>query len=73
MVNGRVSDLTGLDLLKEAENLGILNIDVIGGEFSEEAVRAAIAAKTHLDSRLDRETIAEKLRKVDGVVAAQYR
>jgi hypothetical protein len=73
MINGRVSDLAGLDLLKEAENLGILNIDVMGGEFSEEAVRAAIEATRHLDSRLDKKMIAEKLREADSVVAAQYR
>jgi hypothetical protein len=62
MVNKKTSDLTSSDLLKEAESLGILDIDVTGGGFSEEAVQAAIEATRHLNSRLDKETIAEKLR-----------
>jgi hypothetical protein len=61
MVSGKATDLTGLDLLKEAEKLGILSIDVTGDRFSEEAVRAAIEATRHLDSRLDKKIIAEKL------------
>jgi CRP-like cAMP-binding protein len=73
MVEGRVTDLTGSQLLKEAEELGILNIDVTGDQLSEEVVLAAIEATRQLNSRLDRDIIAQKLRKADSVVAAQYR
>jgi hypothetical protein len=73
MVAGKVADLTGSQLLKEAEKLGILNIDVTGGRLSEEVVHVAIEATRQLNSRLDKEIIAQKLRDADSVVAAQYR
>jgi hypothetical protein len=61
MSSGKTVDLTGLDLLKEAEDLGILDIDVTGGPFSGETVQAAIEATRHLHSRLDKEIIAKLL------------
>jgi hypothetical protein len=73
MVSGKTSDLTGSDLLKEAESLGILDIDVTGGPFSGETVQAAREATRHLHSRLNKETIVEKLREADSVIVAQYR
>jgi hypothetical protein len=69
----KISDLTRLRLLEEAEKLGILNIDVIGDQLTLEVIQNAIEATTHLNSRLDKEMIAQKLRKADGVVAALYR
>lgn len=71
MVSEKTADLTGLDLLKEAEELGILNIDAIDGRLSREIVQVAIDATRHLHSRLDKAIIAEKLREADNV-AAQY-
>jgi hypothetical protein len=66
-----MSDLAGL--LAEAEKLGILNIDINGGELSPAVIRDAIEATKHLNSRLDKEVIAQKLREADSIVAAQYR
>jgi hypothetical protein len=66
-----MADLTRL--LEEAENLGILNIDVTGDQLSPEVIQSAIEATKHLNSRLDKEIIAKKLRDADSVVAAQHR
>jgi hypothetical protein len=60
-------------LLKEAEKLGILNIDVDSGQLSPEVIQAAIDATKGLNSKLDKEKIARKLQEADRVVAAQYR
>lgn len=66
-----MSDL--VSLLKEAEELGILNIDVTGDQLSPEVIKTAIEATKQLNSRLDKETITQKLREADSVVAAQHR
>jgi hypothetical protein len=68
-----MTDLTSLSLLKEAEKLGILNIDVTGDQLSPEVIQNAIEATKQLNSRLDKEIIAQKLREADSVVAAQHR
>ena len=60
-------------LLKEAEKLGILNIDVNDEEFSPEVIQCAIEATKRLNSSLDKRIIAEKLQEADRVVAAQQR
>jgi TRAP-type mannitol/chloroaromatic compound transport system substrate-binding protein len=62
-----MSDLAGL--LNEAEKLGILDIDVTGGELSPAIIRDAIEATKHLNSRLDKKVIVQKLRQADGVAA----
>jgi hypothetical protein len=67
----KMSDL--VSLLKEAEELGILNIDVTGDQLSLEVIKTAIEATKQLNSRLDKETITQKLREADSVVAAQHR
>jgi hypothetical protein len=64
-----MADLTRLDLLKEVENLGIINIDVNGDYLSEEVIKNAVEATKQLDSRLNKEIISQKLREVDFVVA----
>jgi hypothetical protein len=66
-----MADLTAL--IKEAEKLGILNIDLTGDSISPEVIQSAIEATKHLDSRLDKEIITKKLKKVDSVVAVQHR
>jgi hypothetical protein len=68
-----MADALGLELLKEAEELGILNIDVTGDHLSMEIIQNAIEATKHLNSRLDKKIIARKLREVDKVAAAQSR
>ncbi|MDR1030797.1 MAG: hypothetical protein LBL76_07990 [Treponema sp.] len=68
-----MDDLTRLDLLKEVETLGIINIDVSGDYLSEEVIKHAIEATKHLNSRLNKEIISQKLREVDRVVAIQPR
>jgi len=60
-------------LLKEAEKLGILNIDVDDSQLSPEVIQAAINATKNLNSKLDKKKIAVKLQEADRVVAAQYR
>jgi hypothetical protein len=60
-------------LLKEAEELGILNIDVNESQLSEEIIQVAINATKRLNSKLDKNKIASKLQEADRVVAAQYR
>jgi hypothetical protein len=70
---GIMDDAARLNLLKEAEKMGILNIDVMNGRLSPEVIKTAIEAKTQLDSRLDKDVIAQKLREADGIVAARYR
>jgi hypothetical protein len=66
-----MADLTSL--LEEAEKLGILNIDVTGDQLSPEVIQSAIEATKHLNSRLDKKIITQKLREADSVVAAQHR
>jgi hypothetical protein len=65
------SDLTAL--LKEADELGILNIDVTDEKISPEVIKSAIEATKHLNSRLDPAVITKKLQEADSVVAAQHR
>jgi len=60
-------------LLKEADELGIINIDTNTDPLSMEAIQTAIDATRRLNSRLDKEGIAKKLQEADRVVAAQYR
>jgi hypothetical protein len=60
-------------LLDEAEELGILNIDVNGDQLSPEVIQSAIEATKHLNSRLNEEIIAQKLREADSVVAARHK
>jgi hypothetical protein len=68
-----MADITGL--LKEAEKLGILNIDVTGDQLSPEVIQTAINATKRLNAnaKLDKNVIAQKLQKADRVVAAQHR
>jgi len=61
------------DLLKEAEELGILNIDVENDLLSPEAIQVAISATKRLDSKLDKNIIMAKLQEADRIVAAQQR
>jgi len=60
-------------LIKQAENLGILNIDVDGNQLSPEVIQVAINATQGLNSKLNKNNIAIKLQEADRVVAAQYR
>jgi len=60
-------------LLKEADELGIINVDANSGTLYPEALQSAIDATKRLNSRLDKEKIAAKLREADSIVAAQYR
>lgn len=60
-------------LLKEAENVGILNIDVNKNQLSPEIVQTAIDATKRLNSRLDKDVTDKKLQEADRVVAAQHR
>jgi hypothetical protein len=62
-----MNDLTYL--LEEADKLGILNIDVTGDNISPEIIQAAIEATKNLDSRLNKEIIAKKLRETERVKA----
>ncbi|MDR2797940.1 MAG: hypothetical protein LBB80_06320 [Treponema sp.] len=61
------------DLMKEADKLGILNIDIRGDKISPKLIQIAIEATKQLDSPLDKEIITQKLQKTDSVFAAQYR
>ena len=60
-------------LLKEADELGILNIDVNDDQLSPEIIKTAIEATKRLNSSLDKETVIKKLQEADRVVAAQHR
>ena len=60
-------------LLKEADELGIINIDTNTDPLSMEVLQTAIDATKRLNSRLDKDGIAKKLQEADSVVAAQYR
>ena len=60
-------------LLKEAEELGILNIDVNDDQLSPEVIQTAIDATKRLNSKLDKDLIVKKLQEADRVVAAQHR
>lgn len=64
-------DITGL--LKEADELGILNIDVSDNQLSPEVIQTAINATKRLNSKLDKDIIIKKLQEADSVVAAQHR
>jgi hypothetical protein len=69
-----IYDRMGLDqLLDEADAAGIINIDVTGTQLTPEVIREAIAATKQLDAELDKKLIAQKLQKVDSIIAAQYR
>ena len=60
-------------LLKEADSVGILNIDVNNSQLSPEIVQTAIDATKRLNLRLDKDLIVKKLQENDRVVAAQHR
>jgi len=60
-------------LLKEAESVGILNIDVNKNQLSPEIVQTAIDATKRLNSKLDKNITDKKLQEADRVVAAQHR
>jgi hypothetical protein len=60
-------------LLKEADELGILNIDVNDTRLSPEVIRTAIDATRRLNSKLDKGVIVKKLQEADRIVAAQHR
>jgi hypothetical protein len=60
-------------LLKEADELGILNIDVNDEQLSPEIIRTAIDVTKQLNSKLDKGIIEKKLQEADRIVAAQYR
>jgi hypothetical protein len=49
------------NLLEDAEKLGILDIDVVGGQFSQETIKDAIEATNRLNLRLDKKIIVKKL------------
>ena len=66
-----MSDINSL--LKEADDLGILNIDVNDSQLSPEVIKAAIDATKRLNSKLDKDEIAKKLQEADSIVAAQHR
>ena len=59
-------------LLEEADNLGILNIDV-DGQLTPDIIKIAIEATNRLNSRLDKDIIKKKLQEADRVIAAQHR
>ena len=61
------------NLLKEAENLGILNIDVNNERLTPEIIKAAIDSKKRLNTVLNKDKIKQKLQEADRVVAAQHR
>ena len=66
--------MTEIDsLLKEADKLGILNIDVNDGQLTPEIIKIAIEETKLLESALDKEVIKKKLQKVDKIVARQKR
>jgi len=59
-------------LLREADELGIINIDVNSGTLSPALLQYAIGATKRLDASLDRVKIAAKLREADLIVAVQH-
>jgi len=61
------------DLLKKADELGILNIDVNDASLSPEVIKTAIDATRCLNSKLDKDVIVKKLQEADRIVAAQHR
>jgi hypothetical protein len=69
----KISDSPRLSLLEESEKLGIFNIDVADDQLSTEIIQIAIEATKQLDTRLDKEFIAQKLRETDSVIAAPCR
>lgn len=60
-------------LLKEADELGILNIDINNDQLSPEIIQTAIDATKRLNSKLDKDTVVKKLQEADRVVAAHHR
>jgi hypothetical protein len=58
-------------LLKEADESGILNIDIDGDHLSPEVIKIAIDATKNLNSRLNKEEILTKLDEVDRIAAAR--
>jgi len=61
------------NLLKEAESLGILNIDVNDEQLTPEIIRTAIDSKKRLNAILNKDIIKQKLQEADRIVAAQHR
>jgi hypothetical protein len=60
------------NLMKEADKLNIVNIDVFGSDsLSPEVIDVAIKATRQLNSRLDKSIIKQNLQKVDRIVAGQ--
>lgn len=55
------------DLLKQADELGIIKID-LNGAMSPEIMKVAIEATRDLDSRLDKAKIKAKFQKVDSTL-----
>jgi hypothetical protein len=55
------------DILKEAEELGIINIDVASGEqLSPEMIEIAVSATKQLGPKLNHAEIKAKLQKADS-------
>ena len=72
MGDNAMDNMTEMEkLLKEADELGILNIDLSGGELSPEILQIALNAVKGLDSRLDQNKIRENLQRVDHILAQQ--
>ena len=66
-----MEDVTAL--LKEADSLGILNIDINDTQLSPEVIKTAIDATRRLNTKLDKNVIIKKLQETDRIVAAQHR
>ncbi|MDR0289853.1 MAG: hypothetical protein LBI06_02855 [Treponema sp.] len=60
-----MADITSL--LKEADQLGILNIDVSNNKLTPEVIEAAIEATRYLNSNLDNNVIAKKLQEAGQI------
>jgi len=64
-----MSDLN--DLLNEADELGILNIDVGGNKITPEIMKIAIRATKRLNSELDDNIIAKKIQEAELIAVSQ--
>jgi hypothetical protein len=58
-------------LLKEADELGIDNIDVDGDQLSPEVIQIAINATKRLNSKLDKDSIIRKIQEAETVASTQ--